>query len=131
LVVDRPIPILDVSLIRNRMDGCVMRRTATLLLALACYAQVPSARADFLRCGSALIETGDSAAHTLEKCGEPTSRTTINEPVWARGVNGNVYQSGNAQSEIWRYNFGPGKFPATLRISDGIVQSITFEKNRE
>jgi hypothetical protein len=113
------------------MEGQVMRLVAAMSLAFACYAQVQSARADFLRCGSALIEPGDSAAHTLEKCGEPTSKTTIDEPVWARGVNGNVYQSGNARAEIWRYNFGPGKFPAVLRISEGIVESITFEKNRD
>jgi hypothetical protein len=89
------------------------------------------ARADFLRCGSALIEPGDSAAYTLEKCGEPTSSTTVDQPVWARGVNGYVYHSGNARSDIWRYNFGPGKFPAVLRISDGTVESITFEHHRE
>jgi hypothetical protein len=110
--------------------GYVMRLISVLSLALVCCAQVQPARADILRCGSALIEPGDSAAHTLEKCGEPTSKSTIDEPVWSRGVNGNVYQSGNARSEIWRYNFGPGKFPALLRIRDGIVESITFEKNR-
>jgi hypothetical protein len=109
--------------------GYVMRLVSALLLGFACYAQVQSARADILRCGSDLIEPGDSAALTLEKCGEPTSRTTIDEPVWSRGLNGNVYQSGNTRSEIWRYNFGPRKFPAMLRIRDGIVESITFEKN--
>jgi hypothetical protein len=107
-----------------------MRFVSALSLAFACYAHVQSAHADFLRCGAALIEPGDSAAYTLEKCGEPTS-TTINEPVWARDVNGRVYPSVNARSDVWRYNFGPGKFPAMLRIIDGIVESITFEKNRE
>ena len=108
-----------------------MRVVAALSLGFACYAQVQSARADFLRCGSALIEPGDSAAYTLEKCGEPSSSTTINEPFWARGVNGNVYQSVNTRSGVWRYDFGRGKFPAMLRINDGIVESITFEKKRE
>jgi hypothetical protein len=113
------------------MDGYVMRRFVSVLaLGVACYAQVQSARADILRCGSALIESGDSAAHALEKCGEPTSKTTIDEPVWSRGVNGNVYQSGTTHSEIWRYNFGSRKFPAVLRVKDGIVESITFEKNQ-
>jgi hypothetical protein len=111
------------------MDDCVMRFVSALSLAFTCYAHVESARADFLRCGSALIEPGDSAAYTLEKCGEPTS--TLNEPFWARDVNGKIYQSVNARSDVWRYDFGPGKFPAMLRISDGIVESITFEKNRE
>ena len=114
------------------MDGYVMRRLVSVLaLGVACYAQVQSARADILRCGSALIESGDSAAHALEKCGEPTSKTTIDEPVWSRGVNGNVYQSGTTQSQIWRYNFGPSRFAAVLHIRDGLVESITFEKNRD
>jgi hypothetical protein len=34
-----------------------------------------------------------------------------------------------AQAEIWRYNLGPTKFPAILRIVDGAVESITFEKS--
>ncbi|MDB6089346.1 MAG: hypothetical protein JWN85_2130 [Gammaproteobacteria bacterium] len=108
-----------------------MRFVPALALALACYAQVQPAHADFLRCGSALIEAGDSAARTLEKCGAPTSTTTINEPVWARDVNGRVYPFLNAQLDVWRYSFGPGKFPARVRINDGIVESITFESNRE
>ena len=108
-----------------------MRLISVLSLALVCCAQVQPARADILRCGSALIEPGDSAAYTLEKCGEPSSSTTINEPFWARGVNGNVYQSVNTRSGVWRYDFGRGKFPAMLRINDGIVESITFEKKRE
>jgi hypothetical protein len=108
----------------------VMRFVSPLLLAIACYALVQPARADFLRCGSVLIGPGDSAAHAVEKCGEPTSKTTVDEPVWATGVNGNVYQTGTTRSEIWRYNFGPSKFPALLRVRDGAVESITFEKHR-
>src|SRR4051812_1071909 len=100
-------------------------------LALACvaYLLVPSAHADILRCGSDLIEQGDSAARVIEKCGEPTSKTTLEEPIWSQGPNGTVYQSGSAQAELWRYNFGSNKFPAVLKIRDGVVQSITFEKS--
>jgi hypothetical protein len=49
-----------------------------------------SASADILRCGSVLIETGDSARRVLEKCGQPSSKTTVNEPVWTHGANGAV-----------------------------------------
>ena len=102
-----------------------------LPLALAClaYALTQPAHADILRCGPALIEQGDAAARVLEKCGEPTSKTTINEPIWSQGPNGTVYQSGTTQSELWRYNFGPNRFPALLKIADGVVESIKFEKS--
>jgi hypothetical protein len=76
-----------------------------------------------------LIEQGDSAARVIEKCGEPTSKTSGDEPVWSRDQNGNIYQSGSTQWELWRYNFGPGRFPALLKIAGGFVQSITFEKS--
>ena len=90
----------------------------------------PVAQADILRCGSVLVESGASAAFVIEKCGQPTSKTKVTEPVWARGVNGNVYQTGDTEAELWRYNFGPNKFPAVLRIVEGLVESITFEKSR-
>jgi hypothetical protein len=44
-------------------------------------------------------------------------------------ASGNFYQAGTIQSELWRYNFGPNKFPAVLKVSQGVIQSIQFEKN--
>jgi hypothetical protein len=87
------------------------------------------AHADTLRCGPYLIEQGDAAARVIEKCGEPTSKATLDEPIWSQNPNGTVYQSGTTQSELWRYNFGPNRFPAVLKITGGVVQSITFEKS--
>jgi hypothetical protein len=87
------------------------------------------AHADILRCGPDLIEQGDSAARVIEKCGEPTSKAFVDEPIWSQAPNGTIYQSGTSQSELWRYNFGPNKFPAVLKISGGVVTAITFEKS--
>jgi hypothetical protein len=100
-------------------------------LALACVActLMQPAHADVLRCGPDLIEQGDNAARVIEKCGEPTSKSTFEEPIWSLGPNGTVYQSGSTQSELWRYNFGPNRFPAVLKVTNGVVQSITFEKS--
>ena len=91
-------------------------------------ALIQPARADILTCGNVLIREGDSADYALEKCGEPASRTPINEPIWARDANGNIYQAGSMQGELWRYKLGEGKFPALLRIANGVVESIKFEK---
>jgi hypothetical protein len=106
-----------------------MRLRSTLALAFAWYTLTQAAHADTLRCGPDLIEQGDSAARVLDKCGEPTSKATIDEPIWAQDQNGNVYQSGTTRSELWRYNFGPSRFPALLKVAGGFVQSITFEKS--
>jgi hypothetical protein len=46
----------------------------------------------------------------------------------ARGINGNVYQTGATLSERWRYDRGRGKFPVVLTIAEGRVQAIEFEK---
>lgn len=101
----------------------------TLAFACAAYTLALPAHADILRCGPDLIEQGDNAARVIEKCGEPTSKTILDEPVWSQGPNGTVYQSGTTQSEVWRYTFGPNRFPAVLKITYGVVQSITFEKS--
>jgi hypothetical protein len=100
-----------------------------LALGLVTVALTRPAAADILRCGSSLVQVGDAFETVLKKCGEPTSRQTITEPVWVRNVDGYVYQTGTTESQIWRYDRGPRKFPARLKIADGVVQSIQFEKS--
>lgn len=105
------------------------RLSPALALILAPWILTPPAAADILRCGSSLIEVGDSQDAVLNKCGEPVSRQTISEPVWVRGINGNTYQSGTEQWELWHYDRGPRQFPAILKIAGGVVQSIDFDKS--
>ena len=107
-----------------------MRALSVVFVACVLYAQAGAAHADILRCGSSLIEVGDTVGHVLQKCGTPASKTIVEEPVWSRGVNGNVYQTGTTKAELWRYTFGPNKFPAVVRITEGVVESIEFEKTR-
>jgi len=94
---------------------------------LAVTLMIQPALADTLRCGSVLIEVGSDASYVLAKCGEPTSKTTIVEPIWARGVYGGTYQVGTSETQIWRYDRGPRQFPAVMKIADGVVQSLEFE----
>jgi len=107
----------------------MLRVLSVLAFSLATLALTRPAAADILRCGSSLIRVGDPLETVLKKCGEPTSRRTITEPVWVQGINGNVYQTGTTESQLWRYDRGPRKFPARLKIADGLVQSIEFEKS--
>ncbi len=106
-----------------------MRLICILGTSLVLSAITQPAAADTLRCGSYLIQVGSPATDVLNKCGNPTSTTTVSEPVWARGVNGNLYQTGTTESQIWRYDRGPRQFPAILKITDGLVESIDFDKS--
>ena len=85
------------------------------------------ASADTLRCGSYLIQEGDDAFSVLAKCGEPTEKSTVTEPIFASNANGGSRDTGEvATTEIWRYNRGSSQFPVILRVSDGVVRSIHF-----
>jgi len=86
-----------------------------------------SATAGTLRCGSYLIQEGDDAFSVIDKCGEPTKRMTITQPVYASAADGGTYPTGViANSELWRYDRGSGSFPALITVVDGFVQSIRF-----
>jgi Protein of unknown function (DUF2845) len=89
-----------------------------------------SASAETLRCGSYLIQEGDDAFSVIAKCGQPTNRMTISEPVYASSADGGTYATGAvATSELWRYDRGSGSFPVLMKIVDGRVQSIHFVKS--
>lgn len=98
------------------------------LLAAAGLALAAPLRADTLRCGSALVSTGDAAAYVREKCGPPDAKQTVTEPVMARRRNGYAYQVGTTTQEIWRYERGYGKFPAVLTFEGGVLKKLEFEK---
>jgi len=86
-----------------------------------------SAIAGTLRCGSYLIEEGDDAFSVLAKCGEPTERTTITEPLYVASADGGFYPTGLVgYRQVWRYYRGPMSFPVIIKIDDGVVQSIHF-----
>jgi hypothetical protein len=89
-----------------------------------------SATADMLRCGSYLIQEGDDAFSVIAKCGNPTQRMTVSEPVYASSADGGTFPTGQvASTELWRYDRGSGQFPAIIKIVDGHVQSIRFVKS--
>jgi len=91
-------------------------RALPLFMLLALVLPYNAAMADTLRCGSHLIQDGDDAFSVIDKCGEPTQRMTIADPVYF------------SSAELWRYDRGASKFPALLRIVDGVVESIRFVK---
>src|SRR5262245_47088213 len=97
-------------------------------LALTALLGATEVRADTLRCGSVLIQVGDTAGKVREKCGDPESRTSYAEPVRAHGLNGAVNVVGTTTYEVWRYKRGSGKFPALLTFEGGELKKIEFER---
>jgi Protein of unknown function (DUF2845) len=99
---------------------------AAVLAGLAAIV-VSEALADTLRCGSKLVEEGESAQAVLAKCGEPASKEVRTEDVRARNASGGTRVVGTTKVEIWRYDRGSGKFPAILTFEDGVLKKLEFE----
>src|SRR4029077_2270500 len=107
-----------------------MRALPFFVLMVSLVFPYSSATADTLRCGSYLIQIGDDAFSVIAKCGKPTERMTISEPVYAGSGEGGIFPTGAvALTELWHYVRGSGQFPVIIKISDGVVQSIHFVKS--
>ena len=73
---------------------------AALLTTLCVH---PSAHAMSLRCGTALIQTGDSKLKVMRNCGEPMYRDIISGAL-------------DSRVEEWVYQRGSREFPFVLTI---------------
>jgi hypothetical protein len=96
--------------------------------ALVTAAAAAPAFAETLRCGSSLIQEGDTQGYVQDKCGEPDSKQTYTEPVYARRENGTSYEVGTTSKDVWRYKRGSGSFPAVLTFEKGLLKKLEFEK---
>ena len=87
-----------------------LKSTACLSAAL-CLIVAQHAWGDTMRCGSKLIESGDSIVTVKRLCGAPTlvehSFTVNRAPV-----------------ETWTYNRGPNQFLVRIRFVDGTVAAV-------
>lgn len=94
-----------------------------------------------MRCGSVLINKGDTQQKVLEHCGEPAEKTSryVQRPGVYRGrssgleVNGSENASRGqfipyGETEVllqeWTYNFGPNKLMRRVRFGNGIVEEV-------
>jgi len=99
-----------------------MRWIITLAAVCAGLGSMRPAAADPLRCGSVLIEPGDSAAFVLENCIKP-----------AQSEGSPIPQQINVpQLQRWRIVREPGQFRAVVVIgADGRVEDIEFDRRRD
>ena len=86
-------------------------KSKACLSAALCLIVTQHAWADAMRCGSKLVEKGDSIVTVKMLCGAPTlvehSFTVNSAPV-----------------ETWTYNRGPDQFLVRIRFVDGTVVAI-------
>jgi hypothetical protein len=100
-----------------------MRPLLTLLLLLPF-----AAPAWALRCGTGVVNEGDSTFELLHVCGEPTLREQTERRIaydlydHLQGRYVTAYDT--VPVEIWTYNFGPQRFVQRITIEDGRIQRI-------
>jgi hypothetical protein len=70
---------------------------------------------DSFRCGSELVNPGDSTVKVLLRCGQPSYREMLNP-----GVEG-------SRVERWFYNCGSNGFLYVLRFVEGTLETIKNE----
>ncbi len=94
--------------------------------------------ADGMRCGTKLIDIGDTKADVLMRCGEPMLKEVLNSESTGKFRSESYTQSGentdrgeirlyNKITEIdeqWTYNLGWGKFLRLVIFHGGRVDSI-------
>jgi hypothetical protein len=103
----------------------------SITIAVYCAAIAGFAAADpalAMRCGTRIIESGDTSAEVRHYCGEPIAvqvRRGISHFVERHGYR--VWIPGLAEEiliEEWTYNFGPLRLMRVVRIEDGLVTDV-------
>ena len=98
-------------------------RTFGLIAALTLITGIAQAD-ETIRCGKWVVTSSLTVAELVQKCGEPTSKETTEEEVWARNVNGGSRRVGTTVVESWIYDRGSQAAPVKVTIVDGKIRSI-------
>ncbi|HEY7672685.1 MAG TPA: DUF2845 domain-containing protein [Gammaproteobacteria bacterium] len=94
-----------------------------MLLSLHAGSAARGTEVDTWRCSSVVISRGDPDSKVLEKCGEPTARETVTEPIYARNASGGTRQIGAVERELWTYDRS-NRIPVRLTFEEGKLVSI-------
>jgi len=99
-------------------------------LAIAALLMLPlAASAENFRCGNWIASSDMSVADLVQKCGEPTSRSSRTEDVKVRNRNnGLMLKVGETLIETWTYDRGPQSAPMVVTIVDGRIKSLERQR---
>ncbi|HET7222320.1 MAG TPA: DUF2845 domain-containing protein [Rhodanobacteraceae bacterium] len=89
-----------------------------VLLALSALLLPTRARA--LRCGTHIVEQGDTVVQVRDKCGDPFFVDYYVGPPGV-GVERPVEPGAAVTAEVWYYNFGPQRLMVRLEFSGGVL----------
>jgi hypothetical protein len=96
-----------------------------LALLLLAVAGAHGADVDTWRCSNTVISRNDPADKVLDRCGEPSARETVTEPVYARNANGGTRQIGVVERELWTYDRS-NRIPVRLTFEEGKITRIEY-----
>ena len=83
-----------------------------------------AATADSMRCGNSLIQTGETKADVIDKCGEPFFTDNYCEPITVIGQAHTTVIIPCEEVDLWTYHPGSGQFVQHLYFKRGKLQSI-------
>jgi hypothetical protein len=88
-----------------------------------------AASAETFRCGNWIASSDMTVDELVQKCGEPTTRTSRTEDVLVRNRNnGLMLKAGETLIETWTYDRGSQSAPIVVTIIDGRIKSIERQK---
>ena len=93
---------------------------AALMMTLAGLAHAD----DSFRCGSSIVDKDTSLTDLIAKCGEPDSRSSVEEDVRVANAGGGTRKVGTTITETWTYERGSHPFAMVVTIVDGKIKSI-------
>lgn len=107
-----------------------MRRMTHLLPIAALMFVPPAPAADSnYRCGKWVISSSMSVGELIDKCGEPTSRTSETRDVRGRNSNtGLMQKTGETVIETLTFDRGSTAPPLVVTVVDGRIKSIERAK---
>ena len=105
-----------------------MRRINLAFTLSAALLVAGPAAAETFRCGQYIASPDMTVDELLEKCGEPTHKTSEVVDVYARGSGGGRTKTGTTTVEHWTYDRGPGSFAMVVTIEDGEITSMERAK---
>jgi len=99
--------------VSQKKGGWTMKKRCLILAGFLIAATPAFASENVFRCGSNIVEKGDSMATVQTKCGEPMMKNAITSG------------SGTAvRQEVWNYNCGDGNFNYMLTFWGTTLQDI-------
>jgi hypothetical protein len=103
-----------------------MLRIFTFLLSAGCALAALPTSAQAMRCGTHLINRGDTRLELVARCGQPTDVARRVEESTLGGSDGHGFAARTLTVvvESWDYNFGPSRLMRRVELRDGIISAI-------